>query len=107
MLRAAHAVAVDRAETAALAAGVRQTGRVPRYAVAARRARAESGRPVPPWHAADLLDDDPGLHAGESVVSLCGEVELQVFALDWDGLIASNGCRQCQHRAGLSAPMQG
>ena len=74
-------------------------GGVPRYAVAAERARAGSRRPVPPWHAADLLDDDPGAHAGEPVVSLCGVASLQVFALEWQGVIAGNGCADCRSRA--------
>lgn len=72
---------------------------MPRYAVAAARARAGTGCPLPPWHAADLLDEDPGLHAGEAVVSLCGVRALRVFALDWDGVVAGNGCADCRSRA--------
>lgn len=55
--------------------------------------------PLPPWHAADLLDDDPADHAGERTVSLCGVPGLKVFPLEWDGLIAANGCPVCRTRA--------
>jgi hypothetical protein len=68
-----------------------------RYAVAARRVRV-ADRPLPPWHAVGLLDDDPTEHAGELAVSLCGVPGLQVFPLDWEGLIASNGCPVCRVR---------
>ena len=76
---------------------------MPRLAVAAARARAGSGRPVPPWHAADLLDDEPRLHAGELVVSVCGVPDLRVFPLEWAGVIASNGCSDCRRLAAASS----
>jgi hypothetical protein len=80
---------------------------VSRYAVAAERARAGSRRPVPPWHAADLLDDDPALHAGELVVSLCGVGGLRVFPLEWGGVAAGHGCAECVTHVARSAPLPG
>lgn len=71
-----------------------------RYAVAARRRQLRTGRPLPPWHAADLGGDDPADHVGERVASLCGVPGLQVFPLVWDGITAANGCPVCQRRAG-------
>jgi hypothetical protein len=58
---------------------------MPNYAVAARGRGSSGDRPLPPWHAADLLDDDPEQHAGERVVSLCSIPGLRVFPLAWDG----------------------
>lgn len=72
------------------------------YAVAARRAQVRTGRPLPPWHATALADDDARAHAGERVTSLCGVPGLQVFPVAWEGLTAANGCPVCRTRSGSS-----
>ena len=71
-----------------------------RYAVAARRSQIRTGRPLPPWHAVSLPDDDLEAHVGERVTSLCGVPGLRVFPLAWEGLVAANGCPVCRARSG-------
>lgn len=72
---------------------------MPTYTVAARRVRTRSDRPLPPWHAADLLDEDPAAQAGEDAVSLCGVPGLRLFPIRWEGPIAGNRCPLCRVRA--------